>query len=222
MSCCVTKNYYSPQKKWILLLHTAEIRRKTQVRQPYCNLYAYGANNPVHYIDPDGRVTKHKDLKGIDRLKAELKDIVQGSLKYGIFAGGSIKLWEVIDLGAELNLGSVELSGSLNNDVKAKESAGINLEAGFLEFVKGKLTLARVRDVATDEKIGNYLQTVKNICTKGEFTPDIGYKIGPISSSAQDEDVKFGGEAGLGIGIGLWINLSEIKDFVRGWVNGDY
>ncbi|MBC6719221.1 hypothetical protein [Treponema sp. Marseille-Q4130] len=54
MSCCVTKNYYSPQKKRILLLNTAEIRRKTQIRQPYCNLYAYGANNPVHYIDPDG------------------------------------------------------------------------------------------------------------------------------------------------------------------------
>ena len=55
MSCCVTKNYYSPQKKRILLLNTAEIRRKTQVRQPYCNLYAYGANNPVRYIDPTGK-----------------------------------------------------------------------------------------------------------------------------------------------------------------------
>ena len=44
MSCCPAKNYYSPQKKRILLLNTAEIRQKTQVRQPYCNLYAYAAN----------------------------------------------------------------------------------------------------------------------------------------------------------------------------------
>ena len=49
------KLLYSPQKNRILPLNTAEIRRKKQVRQPYCNLYAYGANNPVRYIDPGGK-----------------------------------------------------------------------------------------------------------------------------------------------------------------------
>ena len=33
----------------------AEIRRKRQVRQPYCNLYHYAGNNSVKYTDPDGR-----------------------------------------------------------------------------------------------------------------------------------------------------------------------
>ena len=61
MNCCVNKNYYSPQKKWILLLNTAEIRRKTHLRQPYCNLYAYGANNSVRYIDPTGQWIDNED-----------------------------------------------------------------------------------------------------------------------------------------------------------------
>lgn len=107
----------------------------------------FAGNNPVRYIDPDGKVTKHKDLKGRERLKSELKDIVQGSFKFGIFAGGSITLWDVVDVGA---------------------------------------------------------------------------KPGSLSTSADDEDVKFGGEIGFCVGIGLWINLSEIKDFVKGWMNGEY
>ena len=186
------------------------------------HLYHYAGNNPVKYTDPDGKITKHEDLNGTDRIKAELKDIVQGSFKYGVFASGSITLWGVIDAGAELNLGRVELSGSINNDVKTKEAIGINLELGVLNFVKGNLNLEKSREVPADEEIGNYLQMVKDIYSKGELTPDIGGKIGQISSSAQDEDVKVGGEAGLFVGIGLWLNLSEIKDFVRGWINGDY
>lgn len=80
MSCCVNKNYYSPQKKWILLLNAAEIRRKTQVRQPYCNLYHYAGNNPVKYTDPDGNIIIDADYSiyqqsGNDNLN-ETKDSI--------------------------------------------------------------------------------------------------------------------------------------------------
>nr|WP_180485044.1 hypothetical protein [Treponema socranskii] len=85
MSCYVTKNYYSPQKKRILLLNTAEIRRKTQVRQPYCNLYAYGANNPIRYIDPDGRSERdYRVVECVMTMQGVEQGISMGGLPGGI------------------------------------------------------------------------------------------------------------------------------------------
>ncbi|MBC6719232.1 hypothetical protein [Treponema sp. Marseille-Q4130] len=95
MSCCVTKNYYLPQKKWILLLNTAEIRRKTHLRQPYCNLYAYGANNPVRYIDPDGKFNKNQFIFAALQTLGGTVEVILGLVGEGPSVGAST--YAVID-----------------------------------------------------------------------------------------------------------------------------
>ena len=62
MNGFLNKNLKSYAKNWLAPVKYAEMQSKNAVRNQYTNLYAYGANNPVHYIDPDGRIiTWNKD-----------------------------------------------------------------------------------------------------------------------------------------------------------------
>ena len=56
MNSCTNKKYNFPHKNWLFLLNVHEKQWKKASRPTYSNLYAYAANNPVHYIDPDGRL----------------------------------------------------------------------------------------------------------------------------------------------------------------------
>ena len=185
------------------------------------HLYAYAGNSPVRYTDPDGRITQHKNLNGKERTKAELKDIINGSFRCGLFASAHASLWEVINFEAEADLGSVEISGSLNKDNITTESAGISVGMNVLDSIGASIELKKSVELFKEDKLTDFSNTLVDIYINGKPGFDLEGKLGSISSSVKDTDVKIGAEAGLGIGIGIYINLSEIKDFFKYLIDGD-
>ena len=68
------KNNFSHNKNWSSLLKNIEIERKQAVLKNNSDLYDYGANNPVHYIDPDGKaITNNTKNFIIARLEDPIK-----------------------------------------------------------------------------------------------------------------------------------------------------
>ncbi len=87
------KKLNSHLKNWPLLLKSLEKKSKISPAPNYCNLYAYAANNPIHYTDPDG-------MKAKDSLVQKLIDnIGNGSnlyIPYELIDYFSRKGWKYI------------------------------------------------------------------------------------------------------------------------------
>ena len=54
-----------------------------------CNLYAYGANNPVHYIDPTGMFNKEQFASGAIQASCGLLEVIGGAMAEGVTVGVS-------------------------------------------------------------------------------------------------------------------------------------
>jgi hypothetical protein len=59
MNGFLNKNLKSYAKNWLSPVKYAEMKSKNAVRNLYTNLYAYAANNPIYYTDPDGRTVDY-------------------------------------------------------------------------------------------------------------------------------------------------------------------
>ena len=88
-------------KNWLAPVKYAEMQSKNAVRNQYTNLYAYAANNPVHYIDPDGRKAKNNsDQYIVVRLESDDEpchymilapgDIINANCDGAVFSSGNM------------------------------------------------------------------------------------------------------------------------------------
>jgi hypothetical protein len=85
---CSKNPNLSPLKNWISVGKHLEIRRRNMPY--YGDLYAYAANNPVRYVDPDGRIVKLKWSS--DEEKNMLLKVINNvsKYKYDVSADGSL------------------------------------------------------------------------------------------------------------------------------------
>ena len=227
------KNLKQSSKKWVIASVYPKFRRNLCLRSTNADLYHYAGNCPVRYIDPDGRITKHKDKKGAKRVLYELGDCLGGTLKTGIFVEASAKVYGVCGVNAEVNLGSSEVSQSLSNVKESKDSCGVSLSLDVAEVASAGISIERsTTDTKNDKSLSD---AIFNAWKNGEteVSPIFSICI-PNTTSVEDllnvkksvdgsaDDVKAGVSVGFGMGVGVWVNISELKDFISIIFNGDF
>ena len=188
----------------------------------------------MKYTDPDGRITQHKDLTGKQRLSTELKDCFGASIKEGIFFDVTLRAYDMCGVKFDVDLGSNEVSQTLNKDTEAIDSCGLAVNLDVYNMIDVGISVTKsTTDTDKDKTLGD---SIVNAWTNGEIDVKQNFSIGIPNDSKQsdtiglsksiegsvDEDKKISVGIGFGIGASVWINVSEVYDFAKTFLNGDF
>ena len=137
MNGFLNKNLKSYAKNWLAPVKYAEIQSKNAVRNQYTNLYAYGANNPIHYTDPDGRKT----------ISAQVQELIKK-------IGAGFNLYVPPKLIEDLEIKGWEYIGNDNNIVQElneelKDFANNNDEM-MVKIIQASKTITETQEVEKD------------------------------------------------------------------------
>jgi len=158
------KNLKQSSKKWVLASCYPKFRRNLCLRSTNAGLFHYAGNNPVRYIDPDGREDKEL-LKNERAVKEFLQTIADSPENY------DIKVYQrrALKPGKRTPTKTHSLYVIYNKTTKEKSTISFNGTRLFF-FSKG----AWGKDTKTDvEGLVNYEKGNNNYDMELLMTPDI-------------------------------------------------
>ena len=207
MTCCLNKNIYSRSKNWVSLIKSVEIRQKRKVRPYYANLYAYAANNPVRYIDPDGRKTNYSMSESGKTLLKKLEGCVKNEQGLLIAYNDSKNF-------ATKGYGILICSSPLTDEIIAanppqtEAEATVDFENKLSEFetiVNNRASYTYPNDVQTDDELSLTQTQADALISLTYNSPKTGKKVmDAIRAGKSNDEIKkiwmdgYGTDTGLG------------------------
>jgi RHS repeat-associated protein len=163
------------------------------------HLYHYAGNNPVKYVDPDGREPiKHTELsKG--RMKAEFLDMFGGSIKIGIVLEVSANLGALFKLNAKLDLGSTETTQDKNGP-NSTDAVGAGLTLDVLGFGEIGGEISKAASASNSDSFFDHVENAwQNGTTEGGLAASINVRgSGIMADKDNDLKLEMGAQAGVG------------------------
>ena len=121
-------------KNWLLPAKYTEMRSKNAVRNQYTNLYAYAANNPVHYIDPDGRKVDTVSIK-LDLSFSELENLAISWQKQYEKGGILQNLFSAFGIAGNVSSGTQDLLKTIGKTLSTTGEAAFKVIDKTVFFV---------------------------------------------------------------------------------------